>query len=204
MELTTAYLEIWDKFTSSLKDYNEEVKNSIDKNEIINMHSLLKEMSYVPYDKLHLLADNIGAATGLFFEHNVQTYLVASVKSKFQNSEVKVSYNKFYRHKELGLPRDPDIVFKLGSKEVVVELKVAPKKRDFEYMESLHSKYEARSIAYYFIGNYLSVNKEYATHIANLGWACIFNTSTKNSNILQIFPTFDELVNKIVKHLKLD
>ncbi|BCL70538.1 hypothetical protein TUMSATVNIG1_25000 [Vibrio nigripulchritudo] len=198
MDPTKEYLKLWDDFTQSLVKYRDCISEGIANGEVDNIHFHLKEMSGIPYEKLHTLADNIGAATGLFFEHNVQTFFVNAVKNKLPTEDLIVSYNSCNRHKEKGLPRDPDILLQLGENEVVIELKAAPKKRDFEYIKSLHLRYSKNHVPYYVIGNYMSVNTKDASELSQLGWISMLNSSASNQGALSGFPTCDDLVDRVV------
>ena len=200
MSLVTQNKQLWKTFSESLSKYEELVKTSIASGEIKEAHQLMRDTSWHPYRALHVLSDNIGAATGLFFEFNVRVFFVPFLLREI-GSSLKVSYNTYPGHKQLGLPRDPDIHLSANGKEVVVELKVSPKKRDIDYVQKLKQRYGQHTIPYYFLGNQLSLNKQSFEAISELDWMSFLHASKRNAKYLDKFPTFDNIIDQISNHL---
>jgi len=194
-EIDEKYLEIWEVFISSLRSHREKVEEKIISGRLDNIHEQLKKMVWHPYNASHELSDNIGSITGLFFEYNVQTFLVPYIKKHVP--EVSIFYNSSVKHKNLGLPRDPDIYFEHHNIGVVVELKVSPKKGDIDYILELKEKYEKRGIHYFFLANYLSANRDRLIELSALKWISIFEVSKTKEKYLTHFNRYDDIFKEI-------
>lgn len=200
MCIVTENQKLWDSFSESLSEYKKSVKERIDSGEIKKMHQMLSDITWHPYTSLHSLSDNIGAATGLFFEFNAQVFILPFLEKKVGCS-LDISINSCPGHKKRGLPRDPDIYLKANGREVVIELKVSPKKRDINHVRKLKQRYSEQSIPYYFLGNQLSLNKQGFEEASELGWMSFLHASKKNVKYLDKFPTYDDIIERISKYL---
>jgi cobalamin biosynthesis Mg chelatase CobN len=181
--LTGEYKEIWRDFIRQLNGHYAYVKTQVERiqengpEESFNIAEYLRWVAGLPYHIAHELhiegadrdSHNIGSITGLFFEQNVASVLIPYVRKRIP--KVVIYLNSSESHKSLDLPRDPDILLTNGkSKQVVVEVKSAPKKPDIQRLEHLRTKYQSQGIAYFVIANYLALDSTALENLVQENW----------------------------------
>ena len=203
------YIETWETFTNGLNNIFADIGEQVQANKI-DLHETLKKLYGVPnkeirtalqYPKVDKTSGNIGSVTGIFFEQIVTSLAVSYIKNVYPNAII--SRNTCEKSSIVhGITRDPDLYIRENNKEVVIEMKVSPKKADLEYVKNLKEKFEKKNIGYFLVGGYVSADK-YLLNSFNLGgWACFLEGSESNKDVISTFPTFTSIIANVNEFLK--
>lgn len=209
-QIESEYVAAWDGFVAKVNSLQETVAKSISGNDYSStLHSLLKSVQWVPYNKAHELAipididtqpNDIGSITGLFFELWASTIILAYLSN--ETSDLRIERNRHTNRPSTDLPRDPDLHIEANSRSVVVEIKVAPKKRDIDRAERIRTAYAEEGIPFFLIGGYVSVNSARLEALGSDRWCCFMSSSSTNEPVLASLPRLDDLLEDMQSFLK--
>lgn len=199
------YAKMWEAFAKALNFQYALMRKMIMGSSDYDIHEYLQNVAGVPYSIAHQMevpgvaesSNNIGAVTGIYFEQNVASVVIPYIQKRLPDT--KVSLNKSMDHKALGLPRDPDMIVSRGDRQVVIEIKTAPKKRDVEWAQHLKDKYETHGIGYYLIANYVSLRKEEILRLSSEGWFAMLSVHKSHGN--PVLTRVDELLDRVITRL---
>jgi len=208
------YTEIWDEFVDDIVDlYKKSHPNRL--SEGMSVHEQLRSIYDLPkvkfreYMRRTSRADvpDVGSVTGFFFEDIVHFF----VQSKLSSTANIIERNACSVTKLCeGLPvKKPDIFLSSGNRHVFIEVKFAPKLRDINYVEDIQSRIATgkneRSLRYYLIGGWLSVNSVKLHRMTDhKDWMCFMQASERNKNTgyMDEFIRFDDLLETIKSFLQ--
>ena len=203
------YVEVWKQFARGLRSVYEMAGQCPGKSSGINLHSQISEMHWVPYDEIRAAleipviegtSENIGAITGLFFEQAATALLVPVLRKRIPN--VRIERNYCTEETVRSVARDPDLYATVSGKHLVIEFKVSPKKVNLENVLWARGQYAKLGVGYYFLGGYASASRELLhKFISKDKWACILDVSSRNQDLLQKLPKFDETVENMMDFL---
>lgn len=201
------YINAWKGFARELDGVFVDMGSQVEVNKI-DLHDTLRKIYGVPYEeirsallypKVNWTSENIGSVTGIFFEQAVSSLAVPFIKSKYPNAQI--GRNACDSANVRSIARDPDLYVKVSDIEVVIEMKVSPKKRDLEYVKEIKEKFNQAGIGYFFVGGYVAANRELLNSFKSESWACFLEASRRNEDILSILPAFDTVMKNAVYYL---
>lgn len=205
--LTKEYAIVWGDFIRRVLRVHARAAAATENNSI-SLHNALRALHWVPYRKARELlakprvdesSDNIGAVTGLFFEQSVVTLTVSHLRRHVRG--VHIERNCCSSSRVRVISKDPDLYARAGRSEIVVEIKVSPKRRDLDHVFRMRQKYEKQGIGYFLIGGYVSAARDALHRFAGEPWACFTSGSDRNTALLKGLPTLDIVLNEAVARL---
>jgi hypothetical protein len=203
------YVDAWKTFTARLAAVSSSIERIVNDGSPGSLHDLVFQLHDIPYREAKAvlahpaIADsppNAGAVTGLFFEQIVASVVVPFLRRHCP--EAVIARNRCPNPIARSIARDPDLYFQLGDREVIFEIKVAPKKWDLESVRELRAKYAAAGIAYFLIGGYASASLETMRLFESERWACFMSVSPRNRVAADRGARLDEVLHAARIHLK--
>ena len=205
--LKEKYKNIWNIFVSDLKQIKADYESKIQE-ETFSLHQELQEIEGIPYHCAHdLISDsninnnpkNIGSVTGTFFEEAVCMLVLPRIK--MHHPDVLIYRNTSNGYLDINLPRDPDLLFHKNGNTIVIEIKRAPKLNDINHIERVRQEHLKCGVQYFFIGGFISINKQRLNDLSKENWLTCMKSSASNKNILTNFQTLDAIVDQISNQL---
>lgn len=208
MNFDEKYDSIWENFSSKMLDFYQELSEAVKEESESSLHSLLANTYWLPYKIFHDLMEfpsidspvkNIGSATGFFFEQLVISLVVPFI-------QYRLPCCRFARNSTLSpvvenIARDPDLHIMCQDKNAVLEIKVAPKKRDLEWLYMMRQSYEEAGIHYFVIGGYAQVNSHMLSELIGENWISFLAGSDRNKPLLSKLTPIDKVLTTATNYL---
>lgn len=204
-DLKADFEAIWDTFVTSTQQVADALGSAAARHEPV--HGLLASLYAVPYWKAKGLVLG-GAATrlnpeplsGLFFERFACSVFVEFLCTHHPDAQFYVGRGSEEYAMRVNLPRDPDLCVQRGSRTLIVEFKTSPKKRDLDYVETLHTRYAAEGMLYLFCGGEVVAQRAQIARIVEGGWAAFLEARRRNAAGVQ-GATVDRLLHRAAEWL---
>lgn len=195
------YEAAWKDFVNRTSEVHGELYNLASRDIATDLHGVLASLHGVPYSQAQKMflkdpsgrsAKNIGSITGLFFEQLAAALICGYLKPRVAG--IRIESNTCSIAVLAAIARDPDLSIHHGTRCVIFEMKVAPKKPDFAYARSLKERYERENARYFLVGGYASLSGSELGRLADERWACLMSSSTRNTAASRQLPTLDDLL----------